>query len=442
MGLSATLEIGKQTLLDTQTRIQTTSNNISNADNTSYHRQVVTSVSNPASRSVYNHQWIGTGSQITTISQTKDDYIEQRLSAATSDQSAQDTTVSYLTQASSYITGSSTSSNMLDTYVGKFFDTWDSASQDPNSSSTLSSLKGAATNLISYITDTTSNLTGVDTNIQSSISDNANSADTLLKQISTLNTEITQSEGNGSSTANDLRDLRYDSLMKLSAIMPISYSEDSSGALTVSLTGTGLPQTDLVTPTGYSEIQYDTVGKTFSVKDGTGTNPSATPLANGYFSSGKIGGLLDSSTKINNYMTSLNTFSSNFYSQVNTAAGYTVFDTTTTPVSVANFTVNAGTVANVAGLQDQTIAALGGTFSDYTSTFYEQVGSDLSNAETQLDYQNTLKSDLTTQQQSVSGVSVDEEMVDMIKNQQLYQAAAKVVSMTSDMMTTVINMVK
>ena len=49
---------------------------------------------------------------------------------------------------------------------------------------------------------------------------------------------------------------------------------------------------------------------------------------------------------------------------------------------------------------------------------------------------------LQTQQQSVSGVSVDQEMVNVIQYQQFYQAAAKVVSTVSTLLTTAIDMVQ
>ena len=44
------------------------------------------------------------------------------------------------------------------------------------------------------------------------------------------------------------------------------------------------------------------------------------------------------------------------------------------------------------------------------------------------------------QQQSVSGVSVDEEMVNIIQYQQIYEAAAKVVSTVASLMNTAISM--
>ena len=47
-GLTLTLNTAEQTLLNTQVEIQTSSSNISNANNTSYSRQIAVQQDNPA----------------------------------------------------------------------------------------------------------------------------------------------------------------------------------------------------------------------------------------------------------------------------------------------------------------------------------------------------------------------------------------------------------
>jgi flagellar hook-associated protein FlgK len=70
------------------------------------------------------------------------------------------------------------------------------------------------------------------------------------------------------------------------------------------------------------------------------------------------------------------------------------------------------------------------------------VGDDVQTANDNQKFYDSLKSELQTQQQSVSGVSVDEELVNIIKFQQIYEAAAKVVQTTATLMSTAINMVQ
>jgi len=81
------------------------------------------------------------------------------------------------------------------------------------------------------------------------------------------------------------------------------------------------------------------------------------------------------------------------------------------------------------------------TFLEYLSRTQEQVGLDQQDALSEADFQAALLEHLQAQQQSVSGVSIDEEMVDLIKFQQIYQAAAKVITHAAEMLDTAIQMV-
>ncbi len=89
-------------------------------------------------------------------------------------------------------------------------------------------------------------------------------------------------------------------------------------------------------------------------------------------------------------------------------------------------------------LQENKFDELGGsTFSGYLSSIQQQLGLDEQNAAAQGSFYESLRLQLENQQQSVSGVSLDEELVDLLRLQQVYQAAAKIVQYTSAMMETI-----
>ncbi|EPR41622.1 flagellar hook-associated protein FlgK [Desulfovibrio sp. X2] len=69
-----------------------------------------------------------------------------------------------------------------------------------------------------------------------------------------------------------------------------------------------------------------------------------------------------------------------------------------------------------------------------------QVGSDVSQAETQYSYASTLADSLDTQQESASGVNSDEEMTEMLRLQQDYQAASRMIQVSLDMMDTILGL--
>ena len=86
-----------------------------------------------------------------------------------------------------------------------------------------------------------------------------------------------------------------------------------------------------------------------------------------------------------------------------------------------------------------------GTISDTASNFYDSMISDLgvasSQASNDVTNQNALVTSLNNSRQSVSGVSLDEEMTNMVQEQSAYEAAAKLVNVIAEMMQTVIGMV-
>jgi len=105
------------------------------------------------------------------------------------------------------------------------------------------------------------------------------------------------------------------------------------------------------------------------------------------------------------------------------------------------------TASAIAGLLDTKVSITtlrGGTVSQSISGFYSglvsQVGSDVSQSEYQYSYTEALASDLDDQQQSVSGVNLDEEMTNLIKYQHSYTAAAKLISTADEMFQTLLGL--
>ena len=75
------------------------------------------------------------------------------------------------------------------------------------------------------------------------------------------------------------------------------------------------------------------------------------------------------------------------------------------------------------------------------SNIQQTIGDDVQQANNNQTFYDSLQTQLQSQQQSVSGVSVDQEMISVIQDQQVYEAAAKVVSTVDTLMSTAINMV-
>lgn len=80
------------------------------------------------------------------------------------------------------------------------------------------------------------------------------------------------------------------------------------------------------------------------------------------------------------------------------------------------------------------------TFTEYYSSMVGQVGLDVNAAQSNLDTRNYLLQQYEAQQDSVAGVSLDEEMSNMILFQRTYQASAHVISTAEKMLDILMNM--
>ena len=81
-----------------------------------------------------------------------------------------------------------------------------------------------------------------------------------------------------------------------------------------------------------------------------------------------------------------------------------------------------------------------GTLSGYYSTLVSKVGTDTATARFNGAFQRTMANDLDDRQQALSGVNLDEEMSNLIKFQNSYKAAAKLISTADQMFQTLLGL--
>jgi flagellar hook-associated protein FlgK len=80
------------------------------------------------------------------------------------------------------------------------------------------------------------------------------------------------------------------------------------------------------------------------------------------------------------------------------------------------------------------------SFGDYYSSFIGKLGLSANEASANLDTRTTLLTQYQTQQDSISGVSLDDEMSNIVNYQHAYAASARLITTTNAMLDTLINM--
>lgn len=108
---------------------------------------------------------------------------------------------------------------------------------------------------------------------------------------------------------------------------------------------------------------------------------------------------------------------------------------------LGNASGDAGNLARMVSLRDRDLDALASnTIEDFYADLVGDIGFETAAATSALQAQDQLLAQLEADRQSVSGVNIDEEMVDMLKYQQSYEAAARFISVAQEMTDVLINL--
>jgi flagellar hook-associated protein 1 FlgK len=267
-----------------------------------------------------------------------------------------------------------------------------------------------------------------------------------------LNQQISAAEFGGGD-ANDLVNKQQQDLQNLAQLTDITTSAGANGQVNVSIDGQQLISGDKLLDTLQT---YDPGNGNLLVETATG----GTPLT---LTGGSMQGTIDTRDgTLATLQNSVNTLASTLITQFNSiyTTGFSITGTTGAVFfngsDATSITVNPTVVNDPSSFQasgsatasgDNSIAlqladlantaqsGLGGqTFTgSYTQTV-GNFGNTLQNANTQVTNQTAVMNMLTTQQQTISGVSIDEEMTHLLTFQQAYEASAELVSTVNQML--------
>jgi flagellar hook-associated protein 1 FlgK len=263
----------------------------------------------------------------------------------------------------------------------------------------------------------------------------------IAKQIADLNKTISQFKTAGDDP-NDLEDRRDQLLDQLSGLGQISVTTLPTGSMNVSFVNGGGPPVDIVNDLN-------------SVWAGPPAQDNWTP-------GGQLGGLLAVSKPggtLDGYLGELDTFATNLAGMVNSAYGGTFLQVGAPPAggsapqgAAAGLAVDPTLVANPtamvagsgnAGSNDiaMAVSQLRGNpnIDGAYGGFIAQFGAEVDEANRQQANGQALTDSIDNRRQSVSGVSMDEEMTNLVKFQRAYQASSRAMSTMDEMLDVLIN---
>lgn len=344
-----------------------------------------------------------------------------------------------------------------------FFSAWSELSVDPSSQVARGAVLDAGERLAGELRRLDTQLHSVRSDTESRIAEGVAEVNTLAEQVARLNRDVVAAEADGQ-TAGDLRDARGQALNRLSELVPVTVLEQDNGSVGVVVEGSRLVDGTSVHPlssflsAGDIELRVGDSGATLAL------------------SGGSLRGLQDVVNRdLPDIATALDDLAANLVAEINTlhaagtnaagATGVDFFDAAgTTASSIAldagvagdPDAVAAGTgttdtppaylpgandIALALGqLRDGTIGPLGGTFGEHVADLASGTGTRLVRARESAGVHQTLVGQWAVRRESVSGVSVDEELIQLVKFQSAYSAAARVVTTADEMLATLVNM--
>ncbi|MGD0231311.1 MAG: flagellar hook-associated protein FlgK [Syntrophorhabdales bacterium] len=98
-----------------------------------------------------------------------------------------------------------------------------------------------------------------------------------------------------------------------------------------------------------------------------------------------------------------------------------------------------GPITVPTGTVSQALGVIGATYTDYEAGVVSQVGEAVKSATDLTTYSQNAMTSLQSQQASESGVSIDEEMSNLVQYQNAYEAAARLYTVAQDLMDTLMN---
>ena len=459
--INSALYIGRDALMTQQLAISVTGQNIANVNTPGYSRQRVNLVSTAIPSAEGS---VGTGVKAKGIARIYDQFLNSQINVDIQQKGTWEAQNQALQQTENIFTESSVDG--LSQNMSKFWNAWQDLSANSSGHAERKALADQSQTMAANIQDTYHSLDQIQKDMDGRITGAVDEINSLATQISDLNDNIAKMESGGQS-ANDFRDQRDLLLNQLSEKINFTSSEGSDGRVTVTLgDGNKLVGTP---PFGKLSTAANASGHPDLVWD----SAPATPI-NSSVSAGNLKGWLDvRDSLVPGYKDSLDSLAQQIIQEVNTLhAGGTGLDGSTgidffSGNSASTIAVNpdilnnvniiaaAGPVSSelVAGDNTQAIAisklqntlTMNGntdTYDTYYNSLVSSVGSDSRNASASLEHQTTVVDQMNNLRESVSGVSTDEEMVNLVQFQHGYSAAAKLIDTVSQMMDTVINMVK
>jgi len=451
------LETARRGLAAGRAGMDVTGHNVANANTPGYSRQraeqaagdpyTVPSLGKPQAA-----LQLGTGVTVEQIRRIRDNFLDRQIRVETGAAGNWETQQDALGEIETVF--SELSDSGLNAMLANFWNSWQELSKNAENSPIRAALVQNSISLANGINHMYSQLETIKTDQRDLANIYIDDINSKARQIAALNKQIVNITAAGDQP-NDLLDRRDLLLDELSKVVNYTLTESAGGSVNVDIGTFNLVDG---TSSSFSPISQ--------ITDWTSPQPwDQNPYDQ--ITSGRLEGIKEVLAKLQGYEDNLDNMAAELIAEVNNvhSAGYGLdgsagndFFTGTGAADIAVDNAVAGDLNKVAAakisgapgdgsnalalarLKNSNIAGLDNfTFDNYYKNLTARLGVDTQESIRMTGNQQALVDQLAGRKESISGVSMDEEMTSLMQYQYAYNAAARVVTILDSMLDTLIN---
>lgn len=454
--ISGLMNIAREALATSQAELDTTSHNIANANTDGYTKQkVVTEAATPIQTT---YGFLGSGVQIDSIKRVRDAFVDEQATNLNSD--LNEATIEQQTMSNVESIFNDSSGNGLSDQLNALFSAFQTLAQNPEDAGLRQTVMQTGQDVATTFNVMNNQIQNAKYQVGQEIDSDVSKINQLSGTIASINSRILASGGAANASA-DLQDQMGDAISQLSDLINVKVTTD---------------------PTGITNV---TAGGAVVVAAGTAFSFKATQTASGFtigrsdtstqatISSGELSGLMTSyNGSITSFSNQLDSIANTLIQTVNAyhSAGYTLStdgspaqtgksffagnsagsiaispditsDLNNIAASSSGDPGDGGNATAIANVLNAPVTSQGQSIVTSYQGLVGQVGIASQQASNSQQSLQLSQNQMQSFQSSISGVSLDEELTNMIQYQHSFEAAAKIVTTTDQMYQTIIGMV-
>ncbi len=464
--IGSMMDMGKRSMMNSQTALQTVAHNIANRTTEGYTRQRVDQVTNVPIQE--GRLQIGQGARAAQISRINNSFVDSQVQKESSQMSYLNSQTEHIGQVEQVF--NEQQNKGLNQYISDFFNSFRELSNNPESVTTRTMVKESTIAMIKDFKRINTELGKVQAGVDDKIRSQAEEINGMAQEVATLNDKIVQVELQGI-PANDQRDRRDLLVKKLNEKIDIKVAEGDKGAITISTAG------DAILVSGFDAMKLRTYrdGNTGRMNLFYQQSEDHPPVEiTNRIRGGDLGGAIQVRDQLVPQMkrkmdelalhiqeevnkAHLNGFdrlgreASFFFEPLSTAEDASshlnlsqmINDDVNRIASAAQpGSPGDNTVANVISMVQYKELMDNGTstMDDFYKSQVGQIGVIASRAIKSKEAQEGILQQANNLRESISGVSLDEEATKMIEYQKAFDASARLIKTADEMFDTVLNL--